>query len=486
MTSHLLEVACNDRSWVLRQGEPVPRKILRLVGILAEEIEKGLEPKRVFAELNDLIQDAIKEFHGNIFAVAHFARLEQAFLDRLWRDHCQQPFPIPIVCTHKLAKLLYPRLPNYGLRALAGWFGMPLDDGKRASNHVKATKQIWQSLEKSLEDLGVNNLETLMDFLGRKPVRNSGRRDFQIPREKRLALPSAPGVYRYVDRSGRVLYVGKATSLKSRVNSYFTGGCRGDHRKLEMLAQAVDVEVTTTKAPIFAGLLEYDEIRRLTPPYNIAFKGRGSDPLKGLEILIGTISDFNPEKHSRTVRDYFPGLGDLGLLKQGIIFWRSKSSILPEMDLTERDLLRQGIPLLKIWIADEKKRHALRGEDLSENDDPETCKDQIKDEVQEIVWTAEMIASVCDRIVRRAIRHYIRSKWLKRIAGASITLTINSQSKGAEKSVPTIFTIEQNSNELAPDLRRIRVLLHELRRAQSKGGTWEVTRPWSMNVPFWI
>jgi hypothetical protein len=58
-----------------------------------------------------------------------------------------------------------------------------------------------------------------------------------VDRIKRLEFPNRPGVYRMLSQSGQVLYVGKATSLKSRVNSYFRGQKGRDRKKLEMLAQ---------------------------------------------------------------------------------------------------------------------------------------------------------------------------------------------------------------------------------------------------------
>ena len=158
-TSSLLELAVNEQSWVLRQDEIVSPKILRLIGISSEEVACGKPADFVFSELTKLIA-AAREVHGEkVFAVAHFARLEQAYLDRLWQEFAGTNFPLPLVCTHKMAKILHPRLPNYGLRALSGWFGQPLDDGKRAPQHVDATRCIWHALSKELEQRGISNLD---------------------------------------------------------------------------------------------------------------------------------------------------------------------------------------------------------------------------------------------------------------------------------------------------------------------------------------
>ena len=64
-----------------------------------------------------------------------------------------------------------------------------------------------------------------------------------MPRDKRLSLPDEPGIYRLLRSNGEVLYVGKASSLKKRVNSYFQKQRRISERTLEMLTQAQDLGI---------------------------------------------------------------------------------------------------------------------------------------------------------------------------------------------------------------------------------------------------
>lgn len=355
--SSLLEIAWNDEAFVVNQEAPVPRRITRLIGIDPEEIAAGQELQFIWEQLSIAIERARQTGGNDPIFVAHFARFEKTYLDQLWLKFTDEPFPLQIFCTHKIAKILFPKLPNYGLRALAGWFGTPLDEGKRAAHHVLATRQNCAKLGEELAKKNVLTAEDLASFCEQKPARpQSGRREFLIPRERRLGLPEEPGIYRYLDRSGRVLYVGKVTSLRQRVNSYFTGGCRGDHRKLEMLAQAVDVDVEILPTPLDAGLREYDEIRRLRPPYNISFKGRGHDPESYLKLLSGVFVDRDYEPDLGMIRDVFYGLQDPVLLKDGISLWRSLRGISDKRELTTRELLNMGVPLLRQWIIEERLR----------------------------------------------------------------------------------------------------------------------------------
>ena len=86
-----------------------------------------------------------------------------------------------------------------------------------------------------------------------------------------LDLPDEPGVYYFIDSDGKVVYVGKATSLRDRVRSYFSHDLietRGP-RIVQMVDEAVAVEVAVTDSVLEAVILEAKEIKRLQPPYNI-------------------------------------------------------------------------------------------------------------------------------------------------------------------------------------------------------------------------
>ena len=90
--------------------------------------------------------------------------------------------------------------------------------------------------------------------------------------ERVEALPTGPGVYRFRNARGRVLYVGKAQNLKSRVRSYFRGGGDGRVQIPQMVERAVDLDVVVTPSAKDALLLENELIKRHKPPFNVRFR----------------------------------------------------------------------------------------------------------------------------------------------------------------------------------------------------------------------
>ncbi|MBF0184899.1 MAG: excinuclease ABC subunit UvrC [Magnetococcales bacterium] len=91
-------------------------------------------------------------------------------------------------------------------------------------------------------------------------------------------LPLRPGVYRFIGDKERVLYVGKAKSLKKRVSSYFQAGRQQPLRIQAMLALARSLEVTLTHTENEALILEANLIKRFRPPYNVLLKDDKSHP----------------------------------------------------------------------------------------------------------------------------------------------------------------------------------------------------------------
>lgn len=91
-------------------------------------------------------------------------------------------------------------------------------------------------------------------------------------------LPDSPGVYRFRDEHGRVIYVGKAKSLRSRLSSYFQDVHNLHPRTQQMVTTAASVEWTVVPTEVAALALEYTWIKEFDPRFNVKYRDDKSYP----------------------------------------------------------------------------------------------------------------------------------------------------------------------------------------------------------------
>jgi len=104
-------------------------------------------------------------------------------------------------------------------------------------------------------------------------------------RPKTGDIPTNPGVYRFVDETGRVLYVGKAKNLRARLSSYFAPLSSLQEKTRRMVLSSSDVNWTIVKSEFEALQLEFTWIKEYDPPFNVRFKDDKSYPY--LAITMG-------------------------------------------------------------------------------------------------------------------------------------------------------------------------------------------------------
>ena len=97
-------------------------------------------------------------------------------------------------------------------------------------------------------------------------------------------MPDEPGSYQFLDRDGRVLYVGKAKSLRSRVNSYFQDPANLAPRTAQMVEAADHVEWMVVGSEAEALLLEHNLIQQFQPRFNVRLKDDKSYPWLALTV----------------------------------------------------------------------------------------------------------------------------------------------------------------------------------------------------------
>ena len=100
----------------------------------------------------------------------------------------------------------------------------------------------------------------------------------RFSRDEYLKLPEKPGVYKFLDQEGVIIYVGKAKSLKKRVSSYFTKANLDNRKTYRLVAEIVQIEFVIVSSEFDALLLENNLIKENQPRYNILLKDDKSFP----------------------------------------------------------------------------------------------------------------------------------------------------------------------------------------------------------------
>lgn len=155
-------------------------------------------------------------------------------------------------------------------------------------------------------------------------ARNLGR--LQALREELSRLPTRPGVYLMKNAAGEVIYVGKATSLRNRVRSYFQSGRAHPPRTRRMVANIASIDYVVTDSEVEALILESNLIKEYSPRFNVRLKDDKhypylrvslEEPFPRLSIVRRAKPDgaryFGPFPHAGAVREtitllrkYFP------------------------------------------------------------------------------------------------------------------------------------------------------------------------------------
>lgn len=238
---------------MVNPGRAIPPAITVLTGITQAMV--------VQAPRIEVVLPSLLEFVGDAVIVGHNVRFDVGFLDAALLRHDRPRLANARVDTVRLARrLLADEVRDHRLGTLARSLRLPHQPTHRALDDALATADLLHLLLERAGRLGVTGLDDLLAL----PTLAAHPQAAKLRLTE--ALPRAPGVYLFRDRAGRVLYVGKATDLRSRVRSYFSGD---ERRKVAQLLREVHrIDHRTCPAPLEADVLELRLIHRHEPRFN--------------------------------------------------------------------------------------------------------------------------------------------------------------------------------------------------------------------------
>jgi DNA polymerase-3 subunit epsilon len=446
------------------EDEKIPRQVKKITGISEEEIKSGITMEQAWAHLINTINQILTDTHKQTFpTIIHFSQFEVAYLRHLHQEFSPySTFPFDIICTHKIIKRLLPHLPRKGLRAAAGFLGYSVPESRRCEHHVQATLYIWEKIIPLLQSLkGITSLEELQAWLATPinptPSLKAKKRckQYQYPMKQsiRQKLPDCPGIYRMLRSNGDILYIGKAKSLKQRVNSYFQKRTPHAERTLEMLTQAFDLDITITNSALESGLLESDEIKKHSPPYNVAlrqserqvlffsrnleqwsdfpdvhhhkgpFISPNAELIKQFPLYLKLLKD----NSSITLTDSLCAellcippeyASELECFIEGVNIFREHFFKDTHRSLTLSHFLKLGKELWKIRLEEIEKKKAEKKE--MEESLEEEKQDEIA-EPKERIWTPEMVSHFIESIILRGTHSIRRARWFNLLSESTLS-----------------------------------------------------------------
>ena len=254
----------DEFSSLLNPHQFIPYFITQMTGITNEAVFYAPEASTIAPKL-------LKLFHKpNAVFVAHNANFDLSFVNETFNRLRLPKLEIPVLDTLKLAKRLLADAQKKSVGNLAHYFGIRIHNRHTALGDAKATAKILLNLlEIAQEEHEIISLEELLALQNKKlsyfvPPKSMVE-EFQA---KLDILPDAPGVYYFLDKKSKVIYIGKARSLKSRVSSYFQPGNITSYKLKELTKNIADLRWEETYNELSALLLEAKEIKKYKPKFN--------------------------------------------------------------------------------------------------------------------------------------------------------------------------------------------------------------------------
>ncbi len=232
----------------------IPPQIVSLTGITNEMVADAPKFEHIADELHELLKDAV--------FVAHHVLFDYRFVREAFKKAGIRFDASKRLCTARYARKLFPKRKGYSLAKLCAGFKVVNQRPHRALEDAEATAELLKIFLKADSDKVYESF-----FKQRSSALNLPH---WLSKNDLAELPQSPGVYRFYNDRGKLVYIGKAKNLAKRVRSHFTGDLSRVGLALGGMNASLEVEETGTE--LMAQLIEDHEIRHYWPALNRAQK----------------------------------------------------------------------------------------------------------------------------------------------------------------------------------------------------------------------
>lgn len=240
---------------LINPNRHIPIFIQSLTGITNKMVERAPSFSEVAKHIYDLLQDKV--------FVAHNVNFDYSFVKHQL-EHAGFQWQAKKLCTVRLSRKIVPGLKSYSLGKLCHQLGIEHTNHHRAGGDVKATAALFTML---VEKDNNNNISSMLKLGSKEQYLPA-----HLPVEQIEQLPKTPGVYYFLNQQGKVIYVGKAINIFSRVKSHFSNN-KANKQKQDFVREIHKISFKEAATELMAQILESAEIRRIWPIYNRSQKG---------------------------------------------------------------------------------------------------------------------------------------------------------------------------------------------------------------------
>jgi DNA polymerase-3 subunit epsilon len=252
---------------LINPGRDIPPFITGFTGISNEDVYN--------APFFDEIVHEVIEFIGNDVIAGHNLAFDNSFLRRELKYCGREELKNPNLCTLRVAKRIFPLLSSKSLGSVSSYLKVKNNNSHRALADAETTAKILIKIAKQVKkNYGFQTLSELINFQYTTTSKlNGGDLKSKILSEFD-SLPDAPGVYYFLNSKGKVIYIGKAKSLRERIRSYFSKTASRKAKKIIKSASKLKVELTNSE--LTALLKEAESIKTKNPRLNTQLKHYGN------------------------------------------------------------------------------------------------------------------------------------------------------------------------------------------------------------------
>jgi len=239
---------------LINPGQPIPHYIQAFTGINDKMVANAPKFEKVAEKIYSLL-------HDKIF-IAHNVNFDYSFV----KDHlneCGFNLNSKKLCTVRLSRKIFPGFPSYSLGNLCRSLGITINDRHRAGGDTAATVKVFRLL---LQNDKEQHIQKSLNRSSKEQVLPPN-----VPKEHFERLPYSPGVYYFHNEKGKIIYVGKATNIRYRVNSHFSNNS-ADRQKQNFMRHTHAISFQSCATELMACILESTEIKKLWPIFNYSQK----------------------------------------------------------------------------------------------------------------------------------------------------------------------------------------------------------------------